>query len=101
MPNGRSGDDSYADIVFHKRDLYSKRAADLVREIDLLSDEQGKNELANLLRHEYDQYGTPDVAKLERVLTEIRDGLKGETTVTRWHRRPRARGGHLPFQVEE
>jgi hypothetical protein len=64
--------------VVHKHDVYSKRAADLVREIASLSDENGKTRLADLLWREYDEFGQPDVVKLERVLTEMRDDLQAQ-----------------------
>jgi hypothetical protein len=78
MPNGKPGDHPYTDIVVHKRDVYSQRAADLVREIASLSDEKGRHQLADLLWRDYDEFGKPDVAKLERVLMEIRDDLKAQ-----------------------
>jgi hypothetical protein len=78
MPNGKPGDHPYTDIMVHKRDVYSKRAAALVREIALLSDEKGRSQLADLLSREYDDFGKPDVPKLERVLTEMRDNLKAQ-----------------------
>lgn len=87
MPNGKPGDHPYTDIVVHKRDVYSKRAADMVREIASLTDEKGKNELSDLLWREYDEFGEPDVGKLERVLTEMRDNLKSKA---------KSRGGGEP-----
>lgn len=78
MPNGKPGDHPYTDIVVHKRDVYSKRAAELVREIASLSDEKGKSQLADMLSREYDDFGKPDVSKLERVLTEMRDNLRAQ-----------------------
>ena len=76
MPNGKPGDHPYTDIVHHGRDVYSKRAAALVREIAALIDDKGQNQLADLLFHEYNEYDKPDVAKLERVLTSMRDEAK-------------------------
>lgn len=78
MPNGKPGDHPFTDIVVHKHDVYSQRAADLVREIASLSDDDGNRHLADLLWREYDAFGHPDVAKLERVLTEMRDTLQAK-----------------------
>jgi hypothetical protein len=75
MPNGKPGDHPYTDIVLHRQDIYSPRAASLVREIAKLTDDRGRDQLANLLITEYDTFSRPDVAKLERVLTEMRDRL--------------------------
>jgi hypothetical protein len=73
MPNGKPGDHPYTDIVTHGRDVYSARAANLVREIAKLSDEKTRRKLADLLLFEYNEFNRPDVSKLESVLTEIRD----------------------------
>jgi len=76
MPNGKPGDHPYTDITIHGRDVYSKRAAALVREIASLVDEKTRRQLADLLYSEYNEFLKPDVAKLERVLTEMRDNAK-------------------------
>jgi len=76
MPNGKPGDHPYTDIMIHGRDVYSKRAAALVREIASLVDEKTRRQLADLLYSEYNEFLKPDVAKLERVLTEMRDDAK-------------------------
>ena len=76
MPNGKPGDHPYTDIVVHGRNVYSPRAAALVRELVELMDEKGRHDLADLLMREYNDFGKPDVAKLERVLTEMRDTAK-------------------------
>jgi hypothetical protein len=57
----------------HGRDVYSKRAAALVREIASLVDEKTSRALAELLISEYNESSKPDVAKLENVLAEMRD----------------------------
>ena len=75
MPNGKPGDHPFTDIVNYRRDAYSARAASLIREIDKLADEKTRSELADMLFHEYNEYSGPDVKKLERVLTEMRDRL--------------------------
>lgn len=74
MPNGKPGDHPYTDIVTYGRDVYSTRAADLVREIAKLSDDKARRKLADLLYSEYNEFDRPDVSKLEIVLTEMRDG---------------------------
>ena len=71
--NGKPGDHPFTDIVVHGRDLYSPRAADLVREISKLCDDKAQRELADLLFTEYNEFGNPDVKKLEAILTETRD----------------------------
>lgn len=73
MPNGKPGDHPYTDIVTHGRDVYSPRAAKLVREIAELSDEDTRYRLADLLLSEYNEFHNPDIAKLETVLTEMHD----------------------------
>ena len=73
MPNGKPGDHPYADIVTHGRDVYSARAANLVREIAKLSDARARGKLADLLYSEYNEFYDPDVSKPEMVLTEMRD----------------------------
>lgn len=60
------------------RAIDRERAADLVREIASLSGENGRTSLADLLWREYDEFRQPDVAKLERVLTEMRDNLQAK-----------------------
>jgi S-adenosylmethionine hydrolase len=73
MPNGKPGDHPYTDIVTHGRDVYSARAANLVREIAKLSDDRTGRKPADMLNSEYSEFDRPDVSQLEIVLTEIRD----------------------------
>jgi hypothetical protein len=73
MPNGKPGDHPYTDIVTHGRDVYSARAANLVREIAKLSDDRTGRKPADMLNSEYNEFDRPDVSQLEIVLTEIRD----------------------------
>ena len=70
MPNGKVGDHPLTDIVHHGRSVYSECADSLVREIVELG---GRDEISDLLIREFNVFGKPDVPKLERVLTEIRD----------------------------
>ena len=76
MPNGKPGDHPYTDIVIHGRDVYSKTAAALVREIASIVDEKTRRQVADLLFTEYNEFSRPNVAKLEQVLTDIRDNAK-------------------------
>jgi len=75
MPNGKQGDHPLTDIVNYKRDIYSPRAAALVREIDRLADEKTRAQLADLSSHNCNEFANPDVNRLERVLTDMRDRL--------------------------
>jgi len=78
MPNGKPGDHPYTDIVVHRRNVYSKLAADLVREIASLVDEKSRGQLADLLFSKYNEFERPDVGKLERLLTEMRDKARSD-----------------------
>ncbi len=78
MPNGKPGDHPYTDIMVHRHNVYSKLAAELVREIASLVDEKGRGQLADLLYSEYNEFEKPDIGKLERVLTEMRDKAKSD-----------------------
>jgi len=78
MPNGKPGDHPYTDIVTHGRDVYSSRAASLIRELAKLSDDKARRKLADLLYSEYNEFDHPDVHKLEIVLTEMRDAALRE-----------------------
>ena len=70
MPNGKPGDHPYTDIVLHGLSVYTPAIDALVREIANLG---GRDEISDMLLLESNEYSRPDVAKLERVLTEIRD----------------------------
>lgn len=76
MPNGKPGDHPVTDILIHNRNIYSSAARDLIREIVALADEKSRRELGDLLFTEYNEYQKPDVAKLEKYLTGLRDQLK-------------------------
>jgi hypothetical protein len=73
VPNGKPGDHPFTDIVTHGHDVYSPRAANLVREIAKLCDDKTRQKLADLLLFEYNDLSHPDVKKLEAVLTEMHD----------------------------
>jgi len=61
-------------VFLHGLRVYSEKADALVREIDQLG---GRDEVADLLWREFDNYKNPDVKRLELVLTQMRDGLLG------------------------
>jgi len=78
MPNGKAGDHPYTDIVIHGREVYSAKAAALIREIATFGDDRTTRELADRLLYEFNEYQNPDIARLERILTEMRDRIKAE-----------------------
>jgi hypothetical protein len=78
MPNGKIGDHPYTDIMIHDREIYSSQARALVREIASLGDDQIRRELADMLMRDFNEFANPDVSKLERVLSSIRDRLLAE-----------------------
>jgi S-adenosylmethionine hydrolase len=75
LANGKPGDHPYTDIVVHGRDVYSPKAAALVREIAGIASKEERGKLADLLLREYNVFFNPDVQKLEGVLTQLRDKL--------------------------
>jgi hypothetical protein len=81
MPNGKIGDHPLMDILIHERRVYSELADDLVREIVKLG---GKEEIADMLLGEFNDFGKPDVPKLERILVRIRDRLRQEARDRGW-----------------
>lgn len=72
MPNGKPGDHPLTDITVHGLRVYSRKADGLVREIVHLG---GREEIAEMLVLEYNNYQHPEIKRLERVLREIRDRL--------------------------
>jgi hypothetical protein len=81
MPNGKPGDHPITDILVHHRRVYSETADALVREI---ADLGGEREIADMLYTEYNEYSKPDVPKLERLLTAIRDRRLREARERGW-----------------
>ena len=81
MPNGKPGDHPITDILVHHSRVYSATADALVREIAALG---GEAEIADMLFIEYNQFSKPDVPKLERVLTEIRDRRRRDARERGW-----------------
>ncbi len=78
MPNGKPGDHPYTDVVLHGRDVYSKRADELVREIASLVGDRERRALADMLFLQYNEFEKPDVERLERVLIEMRDKARSD-----------------------
>lgn len=84
MANGKIGDHPYTDIVNYRREVYSATASALVREIDRLADDRTRRDLADRLLTQYNEYGHPDVAALERELTSLRDRLRADAASRGW-----------------
>jgi hypothetical protein len=84
VPNGKPGDHPYTDIVIHKRRVYSAAIDDLVRAVAQLSDERGRNALADELFGEYNEYSRPDLAKLERTLAARLQQLRAAAKARGW-----------------
>ena len=78
MPNGKIGDHPYTDITVHHRRVYSEKADALIREIAARADDRARRALADRLFAEFNQYDDPDVAELERILTDMRDTIVAE-----------------------
>ena len=78
MPNGTPGDHPYTDIVIHSREVYSTKADTLVREIANLADESTRRALQDRLMSEFNMYRIPGIARLEQILTVLRDQLRRE-----------------------
>lgn len=84
MPNGKIGDHPFTDIMIHGREIYSTLARALVREVASLADEKTRHELADMLMRDFNEFDNPDVPKLERVLTAMRDRLLAEARERGW-----------------
>ena len=84
MPNGKPGDHPWTDIVVHRLPVYSPTADELVREIAQLATERERGELADRLWHEYNDSLNPNVPRLERELTELRDRLRQRAADRGW-----------------
>ena len=88
MPNGKPGDHPLTDILIHGKRVYSDTADDLVREIVKLSSRAERDQLANLLFLEYNDFGSPDVADLERRLKEMHAELVSRAKARGWEEPP-------------
>lgn len=71
MPNGKIGDRPLTDILIHDRVVYSERATDLIRKVVALADDETERELSDRLFFNYNEYSSPDVAKLEAELEAL------------------------------
>ena len=88
MANGKPGDHPWTDIVIHQLRVYSAIADRLVRDIAELSTDAEQRQLADRLLSEYNNYLNPDVPRLERELTELRDRLRKRATERGWESQP-------------
>ena len=75
MPNGKIGDHPYTDVMIHGREVYSSLASSLIREIATLGDVKTREQLADRLMRDFNEFSNPDVPRLERLLSEWRDRL--------------------------
>ena len=71
MPNGKIGDHPLTDILIHDRVVYSERATDMIRKVVALADDETERELSDRLFVAYNEYSSPDVAKLEAELETL------------------------------
>ena len=88
MVNGKPGDHPWTDITVHRRRVYSAVADDLVREIAEIATDAERRALADRLLSEYNAFFNPDVSRLERELTELRDRLQKRARERGWETRP-------------
>jgi hypothetical protein len=84
MANGKVGDHPYTDVVVHGQDLYSRRAAELIRAIDGLANEATRRQLADLLLHEYNDLLNANVPGLEKHLTALHAQLRRDANDKGW-----------------
>jgi hypothetical protein len=87
MPNGKPGDHPWTDIMIHGRRVYSALADQLVRDIAELATDAEQRQLADRLMREYNEHFDPDVARLERELSELRDRLRKRAAERGWEPR--------------
>jgi hypothetical protein len=81
MANGKPGDHPYTDIVTWGRRVYSPQVDQLVREIHNLS---GGERIASMLLSDFNEHFDPDIPRLERLLTAIRDELLAQAKQRGW-----------------
>ena len=84
MPNGKPGDHPYTDIVVHARGVYSEAVDDLVRRIARLASQSERDQLAEVLLNDYNDFNNPDIAKLERLLIGIHEKLLSSAKERGW-----------------
>ncbi len=84
MPNGKPGDHPYTDIVVHRKRVYSEAADDLVRRIASLASQNEREQLAEMLLRDYNEFCNPDISKLERLLTDIHEKLISDARKRGW-----------------
>ena len=88
MPNGKPGDHPWTDIIIHQRRVYSATADQLVRDIAEIATDAEQRALADRLFSEYSEFFNPDVVRLERELTELRDRLRKRAQERGWESQP-------------
>ena len=81
MPNGKMGDHPLTDILIHGRRVYSERADDLIRKIVELG---GKERIADMLFRDFNDFGKPDVPRLEEILSDIHAQLAADARDRGW-----------------
>ena len=88
MPNGKPGDHPWTDILIHRRPVYSPTADQLVRDIAQIATDAEQRALADRLLSEYNEFFNPDIRRLERELTELRDRLRQRAHERGWEPPP-------------
>ena len=88
MPNGKPGDHPWTDIIIHQRRVYSPTADQLIREIAEIATDAEQRALADRLLGEYSEFFNPDIVRLERELTELRDRLRTRAQERGWEPQP-------------
>ena len=78
MANGKIHDHPYTDVVIHGLAVYSPKADALIREIARLGDTKTQERLADMLLRDFNDMMSPDVLRLEQLLTSWRDELRTE-----------------------
>ncbi len=81
MANGKLGDHPYTDIVNYGCRVYSDHVDALVREIHNLG---GGERIASILLSDFNERSNPDISRLERLLTNIRDELLAQAKERGW-----------------
>jgi hypothetical protein len=71
-------------VVVHGLDIYSRRAAELIRAIDGLASEATRAQLADLLLREYNDLQYPDMPRLEKYLTALHEQLERDARDRGW-----------------
>jgi hypothetical protein len=81
MPNGKMGDHPLTDIIIHGSRVYSERADGLIRKIVELG---GRDRIADMLLRDFNDFGKPDVPRLEQILSDIHDQMTADARDRGW-----------------